>query len=823
SLDLDAAGRLAVRYADGLSLQVTPAVQVEGGDQAGPLALAPPEAPHAEALPEPGLRWRQRDASRGVLVETTWRHRGALLESAVRLSHGGAAPLALRLELAIAGLPLSGRCFAPAQPAEADLNATGGAAWAYRGAAGLPPGLSPRGLVMPMVCVYEPSRDLGFTLAARLEAPTPAFAVAVQDGQAVLQRRVVVPPGGAVTLRQVVLRHEACWRPGLGWMRDAHPEVFMTSDAVVNATHGCFIYSNTGGEDLCEQLAREGVRNVEVHWNCPFFGKSVPEAEPWVRMLDDHWNTLKLTTDPAAPGPEAPCADIERYVRSVCTPAGRVETVRQFIRGLQRRGMAAFLYVNPTECWEVYATQEYPECIVRRPDGTARRTWFDHVVMDCRPDSRWGQHLIDEVEGLLRLFPEADGIFMDQSAGDPDDFRVCRITTALAEVVHRAGKTCYWNGPYMVDLLRHAVGLLGELGPVEGDRIAWLAIGNKVCCGLGHSETQYQRNLLNGLWPPAPSQTLSRRFRMSPLPATPGAIPEALARLHGAYLPLYASFLGKVWYLGARPLRVPEGVQANLFVSRSGDYLMPLVVPGHALDHGVARQGVAIAVRVPDAARLRAAWFWPVNFPGGRFAVPLCHADGEVCVDLPWLGSAGLLVLSADAGAGEAMPSASTVPGRAPGGPQPRRVACAVIRAEGFVPDGNRDSLRNGLVTTAPLPPVPVRRVLLNGLPVGDLESVNSPHWHPLAGVGILHGLTVDITPVLRRDNDLVIEPAWPGDFFKLRHIAMVVVFTDGLVVHSAVDRETYSSCAHPQAEGVIGSPLRIRLVFPDLPGPAGG
>ncbi|NLF16783.1 MAG: hypothetical protein GX595_05940, partial [Lentisphaerae bacterium] len=42
SLDLDAAGRLAVRYADGLSLQVTPAVQVEGGDQAGPLALAPP-------------------------------------------------------------------------------------------------------------------------------------------------------------------------------------------------------------------------------------------------------------------------------------------------------------------------------------------------------------------------------------------------------------------------------------------------------------------------------------------------------------------------------------------------------------------------------------------------------------------------------------------------------------------------------------------------------------------------------------------------------------------------------------------------------------
>jgi hypothetical protein len=185
-------------------------------------------------------------------------------------------------------------------------------------------------------------------------------------------------------------------------------------------------------------------------------------------------------------------------VSQVTHPSGRLDDVRDFIRRLKARGMQTYMYFNPTESWELFAAQDFPESLARRPDGAPRMTWCDHVVMDCRPESRWGQYLCAEMRQLLELDPEADGIFMDQSAGDPDDFRVCRITHAIARIVERAGKTCYWNGPYMVDLLPHAVGLLGELGPLQGERIKWLTVGSKVCCGLGHTEAQYQRNLLRG-------------------------------------------------------------------------------------------------------------------------------------------------------------------------------------------------------------------------------------------------------------------------------------------------------------------------------------
>jgi len=810
-----AGGRVAVVYADGMRLQIGQRWRVESAGIAAALPMAPAERVRELRLPSPGVSWLERGASTPCLAESAWRQSGAQLEFAVRITNLGSAALAIGLEQDLAGLPLQGRCFAPSQQSEYDL-AESGVAFAYRGAPGLGEGRRGGTLAIPLVCFYERERDLGFTVAAHIDAPTPAFACATQGAGVVVQRRALVPPGGAVTLRHFVIRHEGCWRPGLRWVRDAYPEYFMVPAATVAATHGCFVYTNTTDAELCDELAREGVRNVEIHWTCPFFGKSVPPDEPWVKMLDDKWNTIKRGTDPAAPREDAPYEEIQRYVARVTTPSGRCRDVREFIRNLKARGMQSYLYFNPTECWEFFAAQEFPESILRHADGSPRMTWFDHVVMDCRPDGRWGQYLCDEMERLLELYPEADGVFMDQSAIDPDDFRVCRITAALARLVAQAGKTCYWNGPYMVDLQKHAVGLLGELGPLQGERIKWLAIGNKVCCGLGHTEVQYQRNLLNGLWPPAPSLTHSRKYRVSDAPARVKPISEELERLHRCYMPLYERFPGKTWFLGPNPLDVPNDVQGNIFVSHDGAYLVPLIVPGHDLSRGVYARQVAVTVRVPDAARIRAAHVHCASLPGGRYLVPLQRQGNQLQVTIPWLGSASLLVLSDVEPQGDRMPDAGAEATLA--APRPLRVICTVIHAEGVAPEGNVDSLQNGLVTTAPLPPVPVRKAILNGLPIGTLGSANSWHWHPLVGVGVIHSITVDITDVLRRQNELVIEPASPQDFFKLRNLSMLVVFSDGRVYHSACERNTYSSCPHAQAEGTIGSPLRIPLVFAELP-----
>jgi len=816
SVELDRdSGQIIVAYADNVRLEVRQQWFTESGGEQPSTAVATGggEKIREVRVPSPGVAWIERSEASGLLFEPVWRHSGAELDCSIRVSNRGAADAALCLEQRVAGLPLRGMCFAPSLQSDYDLREAP-AAFAYRGAPCLSKGLRGGSLSIPMVCVYDRERDIGFTVAAYIEAPTPAFSCELDADQAVIQRRFRLSAADSASIRHFIIRHEGCWRPGLRWVRDAYPHYFMTSAATVKATHGCFIYSNTAEQALCDEFAGQDVKNVEIHWTCPFFGKSVPEEDPWVKMLDDKWNTIKRTTDPEAPPEDAPYDDIKRYVSQVTRPTGRCDDVRDFIRQLKARGMQSFLYFNPTESWEFFAVQEFPESILRHPDGSPRMTWFDHVVMDCRPDSRWGQYLCDEVQRLLELYPEADGIFMDQSAGDPDDFRVCGITDAVGRIVERAGKTCYWNGPHMVDLIKHAVGLLGELGPLEGERIKWLTVGNKVCCGLGHTEAQYQRNLLNGLWPPAPSLIHARGFRVSDVRAHSKPVPEELQDLHRRYMHLYERFPGKTWFLGPNPLDVPEGLQGNIFESSDGEYLVPLIAPGHGIAGGPFARHLVVSVRVPDAECIRGASLRSVNLPGGQYRAPIQHENGELRVTIPWLGSACLLELSRAEPGGDDMPDVTGDPVRTQDR-QPQ-VICTVIHAEGVAATGNRDSIENGLSTTSSLPPVPTRKAYLNGKLIGTLDSANSRHWHPLVGVGIIHNIQVDITEILRRENELVIEPDGPRDFFRIRNISMLVVFSDGSVFRSKPDRNTYSSCAHAEAEGIIGSPVRIAIGFPE-------
>ena len=816
SLALDCENRqLLVAHGDDVRLQIHHRWSTESGGESAVIETENPTKIRELRLPAPGVSWFERSEASQCLFEYAWRHSGSQLDFSVRITNQGTETAALCLEQQIVGLPLQGMCFAPSLQSDYDLKQSG-AAFAYRGAPCLSAGLPGGPISIPMVCFYERERDLGFTVAAHIESPTPAFSCEVGADQAIVQRRFQLSPGTSTTIRHFIIRHEGCWRPGLRWVRDAYPEYFMASDATIEATHGCFVYVNTANEELCDELAAQGVKNVEIHWTCPFFGKSVPEQDPWVKMLDDKWNTVKRTTDSEAPQEDAPYEEIKQYVSRVMKPTGSCDEVRDFIRNLKTRGMQAYMYLNPTESWEFFANQEFPESIMRRPDGSPRMTWFDHVVMDCRPDSRWGQYLCDEVQRMLELYPEADGVFMDQSASDPDDFSVSRLTNTLSEIVERAGKTCYWNGPYMVDLLKHTVGLLGELGPLQGERIKWLTIGSKVCCGLGHTEVQYQRNLLNGLWPPAPALIHARGERVSDSIAHSQPIPEELERLHRDYMHLYERFPGKTWFLGPNPLDVPEGVQGNIFESADGEYLIPLIVPGHDIASGPYARDFVVSVRVPDAEHIRSAYVRSVNLPGGRYRVPFKRQGDQMQVTIPWLGSACLLGLARTEPTGDEMPE---IEGEAvPTQKRPLRVICTVIHSEGVVPTGNRDSIENGLTTTAPLAPVPIRKAYLNGLEIGTLGSANSWHWHPLVGVGVVQNVKVDITDVLQRENELVIESDGPQDFFKIRNISMLVVFSDGRVFHSKPVRNAYSSCPHAKAEGIIQSPVRISLVFPELP-----
>jgi len=806
-------GEFLAIYPDALQVRVHSEWTVESDGQSEPVPVNRTGSPHDKSIPCTGLAWKETAVTPPLVLEYSW-WSGSQLECSIRVSNQGNTPQTLCLVQRIYGFPLDGACFAPSLKSSYDPKKSR-LAFGYRGAPDLKEGDSGGAVCIPMVCLYDERRDLGFTLAAHISSPTPPFFCEVQPAadHVVARRRIRLGPNESTTIRQHIVRHEGCWRPGLRWVRETFPEYFMLPEDKVKATHGCFIYTNTADEALCDEFAAAGVKNVEVHYTVPFFGKSVPEEEPWVKMLDDKWNTIKLTTDPAAPREDAPYREIGSYVSRVTKPSGTRADVRKFLRNLRARSIRSYMYLNPTESWEFFALQEFPECVLKNADGSPRMTWFDHVQMDCRPEARWGQYMLEEVRRLLDLYPEADGIFVDQSASDSAGNSITRLTTAVAGLAREKGKDCYWNGPYMVDLMEHAVGLLGELGPVGGEQIKWLTIGNKVCCGLGHSEAQYQRNLLNGLWPPAPSQIHSRSFRVSDNPAHCKPIPEELARLHRSYMYLYELYPGKTWFLGPNPLDVPPGTQGNIFENPRGGYLLSVVVPGQNIADAPRVRQASVTVRVPDAGRIRSVSLRTANLPGRAFRIPFRLDGGSLLLQIPWLGSASLLQLAYfDTPDRAEMPEPAGKPSQ---NDETRiKVVHASIRAQGVVRAGNLDSIRNGLVTSAPLPRVPRRRTYLNGRVIGELQSVNSRHWHSHVFVGTLNGVTVDVTDILRQKNEFVIEPDGPEDFFKIRNIAMTVVFSDGRIIHSTPGKQTYSSCPHAEAEGTIGAPIRVPIEF---------
>ena len=334
---------------------------------------------------------------------------------------------------------------------------------------------------------------------------------------------------------------------------------------------------------------------------------------------------------------------------------------------------------------------------------------------------------------------------------------------------------------------------------------------------MGFSEPQYQRNLINGLWPPAPSQMYARKFRVADESAGFIPIPKELEELHKKYMYLYELYPGKTWVLDPHPVQVKEGLQANIFKRPNGDYLVPLMAPSHTLKNGSFLKDVEVIVRASDLGKIKGVYARTPDAECRQFTLPWKFENNEIKVTLPWIGSACLLWLSREKQASDSLPPPPRVKGiteKAPSTP----VFYIGIAMKGVVPTGNMDDVSNGLKTTAPLPPIPKRKVFFNGHEIGLLSSRNYRGWHYI-DVGAFGGIGKHYNSIigsLKKNNELLIEPDGPQDFFKIKNIQMTMLYADGRIQKSALVANTYSSCQHSLAEGIIGAPIRIGIEFPE-------
>ena len=515
-------------------------------------------------------------------------------------------------------------------------------------------------LVIPSATFYSRSANLGLTVMSPLEIPVQPFQVKVApSGEAGVGRiDLKLNPRGEVATKIFLSLHEADWRPGLKYVRDKYPTYFMARDKKAVEINGPFLYSPTAAEGQVKQWQEQGVRWIEVHFTYPFLGKYFPDQSSWTTAMDDHWAYEKEVSGDAVPKADAPFELIRDYLEKRLGPWETAERVRAFIRLLHRYNIKALMYYQPTECWTAYAAEYFMPDLIREPNGDAVPTWYEDIVLNPRLGSTWANYLEAQFKGLLDLYPEADGVFMDQAVDDGIDYdhddgftirkgrigyrmgyAICGLTSKLVEYAHARGKIVWWNGPYQVEIASLADGYLAES---SGEQISleWLGIGDKPVTSGGNDPHNYDRMLTIGSQVRSPNlATINVYMHDVPAEAKP---PAAQLADFSRYAPLFDEIRQREWVLTANAVEVPPEFEANIFRQPNGNYAVPVITPWADETTGTAVD-LPVTVRVADAESIRGVYLLSADL-SGWFRVPYKRSGDSVQARIPRHHRASLLL-----------------------------------------------------------------------------------------------------------------------------------------------------------------------------------
>lgn len=564
-----------------------------------------------------------------------------------------------RLDLSVlfdlGGLPEDYRAFLPGADPHPYLPAARALIYGYR-AEGMP-------LVIPSATFYSHSVDAGLTLLSPLTIPVQAFQVTIPTSGAVQAGRIDLrlEPRSEVSTQLFLDLHEPDWRPGLDYVRTKYPDHFYVHNATAVSINGPFLWSPTAPEEQVRQWRQQGVRWVEVHFTYPFLGKYFPDQPAWIPAVDDHWAWEKMSLSPVTLLPQTPFEVLRNEIEKRLTPWENREKVNDFIHLLHRYDIKALMYWQPSECWDRFADGRFMPDAVRDSNGDLVPAWYEDTVIDPRPGSKWAEYVEQQFKGLLAYYPEADGIFEDQSHYDLLDYAhddgfsihdgkpayrmgyaICLLASRLIQYAHSLGKVVWWNGPYQIEL-----GSIGDGHLSEGsdEYIQWLGIGNSPITSGAWYPGLYDRMLLVGSQIASPSLTpVSFPYRYShEIPAN-AQIPAEEMRDFDRYEPLFSQIREREWVLAPNAVEVPNDFEANIFRQPNGNYVVPVVTSWGGESTGTSFN-LPVTVRVHDASAIQCVYLLKAD-QQGWYRAPWKRQGNELRIEIPRHHRASLLVLA---------------------------------------------------------------------------------------------------------------------------------------------------------------------------------
>ena len=431
------------------------------------------------------------------------------------------------------------------------------------------------GTMIPAITLYDASRDLGLTIVKDFQRTGGVLSFNFDTyhgtGVTVEFNNLALEQGKDVEIKLVMAAHEGCWRPGLEFIINRYKEFFYPMNDQVWQHHKAFAITNPF--TLTESVDALPIAWSEIHNHFPYYSNYAPTEAAWDSVVLHDYPEL------AAEVPEK------------ITP----ERINKHIDYLHKRGIKAMLYIQVSgDCLIGPAEEFFAEDTARDEAGKLMLTWKECCFVNASKGSKFGEHINQMIDRFLAMYPEIDGVFLDQLCYQTIDYAHNDGKTAvndkpaaeygasysynlekLSNLLHGANKFIWANGPFDIEVARWCDGVMSEGTSGISETHKYLCARKPLLVhtyptDIFKTESMFCYVLLSGS---SYSYGGSSTLRQTPVQS-----PE-VQKIFTEYKFLADTLLGAEIILSANPFKLPPMCRGEIFKSRNSSEKFLTLLP----------------------------------------------------------------------------------------------------------------------------------------------------------------------------------------------------------------------------------------------------
>ncbi|OQA87658.1 MAG: hypothetical protein BWY31_00600 [Lentisphaerae bacterium ADurb.Bin242] len=427
------------------------------------------------------------------------------------------------------------------------------------------------GTIIPAVSIYSSDGGGGVTVA---RAPgriggrlSFRFGDYHQEGVSVEMTRLEVRKDKPVRCRLLFFGHEACWRPGLRQYAELYKEYF---EPVNPEVWDCRSFVMTNPFFRREATAQLQCDWAEIHNHFPYYGNYLPDEPVWESVIGHDY-------------PEEAAGRDLKLTR---------QKIRDHIRDLHDAHVKALYYLQcGGDALVPWAKETFPESMAEDSAGHLYPTWKNCCFTNADSRTPFGKYLDAQLENVLKVYPELDGIFTDQLCYQTFDYAHQDGRSAvdgkciyeygasldekfrkIAHIVHEKGKLMLVNGPFDMDVAKDSDAIMSEGASTIFETYRYICIRKPMLVHEFPSNVFNTECMLRNCLLAAAGWSIGG----SPSREAPPPLSPEVKELYRQYLPLVRAMSGAELLLEPDPLHwYPQSVaKAEIFRSRANAHIL---------------------------------------------------------------------------------------------------------------------------------------------------------------------------------------------------------------------------------------------------------